>query len=128
MGTITVMRGNSARSLNHWQDSADMFNTPDTGKCDVSPAYADILAIRANPKPPTKHISLGPMVSADHELWRVRNLPHLYDDWYIDLVNEQREQYVDTLGDVTDWDCKWCKHSVITQNTRDLCPNCGRAS
>lgn len=66
----------------------------------------------------------------DHEVWRIRNKPELYDEWHVDFVNTQRLQYVNSLNtEVEDWDCPMCEHAVLTPkaefNANTKCPNCG---
>jgi hypothetical protein len=63
----------------------------------------------------------------DRELYKVRNSPHLYEQWHVDLVEDQRAAYLDTLpDDVEDWDCHHCKAAVITAENARCCPTCGR--
>jgi len=126
----------AARNLAHWQDSGDMYNTPDTRKVPLpartttyltqhgyveAPKPPDLTSERT-PRRPTTGVTI---THADVEMWRVRNLPHLYDEWYVDHMNDLRDAAVP--DDMCDWDCNFCKRSVITRDITDTCPNCGRA-
>jgi hypothetical protein len=136
MSTPGLSRG-AARNLTHWVDSVDMYNQTDTGKVALParlhtyvtphglvqvPTPPDLTAERTT-RPPVTGITL---TNADMEMWRVRNLPHLYDDWYVDHMNDLREASVP--DDMCDWDCGWCKRSVITRHLDDMCPSCGKRS
>lgn len=59
------------------------------------------------------------------ELYRMRNMPHLWDDWMRDLVEDARAKAVDSIGTVYDWDCHKCQRAVITHTLNERCPNCG---
>lgn len=63
----------------------------------------------------------------DEELYKVRTKPHLYEGWHVDMVEDLRVAYLDTLpDDAEDWDCHHCKASVVTIGPDARCPRCGR--
>ena len=71
----------------------------------------------------------------DYELYRVRNNPHLYDEWHVELVDTQRADYIDRLEkrlgiELIDWDCHTCRCAVIsrrdTYTVDTKCPKCKR--
>lgn len=97
--------------LETFRDGPDMFRVSHTPN--VNPHH-DMLV---------HNVSLGH--THDGELFKVRTRPELYEDWHVDMVNDQREAYMATLPDTyLDWDCHKCKRSVVTDGPAP-CPNCG---
>lgn len=86
-------------------------------------------------KPHTRDFSNVGITEHDREIYRVRTRPHLYDDWHVAMVDDQRALFVTRLEkrlgvELMDWDCHKCHSAVITRAdtyTEDTkCPKCER--
>lgn len=64
------------------------------------------------------------LISGDAVLYEMRTKPHLYDEWLLNLQEDNRAAYAASL-DKFDWDCHKCHTSVLTDTLDDRCPNCG---
>lgn len=110
---------NNARVLANWYDTSETIPI----RLDTPTPVHDPLC---------RDLSLGS--SWEHEVWRTRNLPHLYSEADIEQADVMRNVWVHKLSLRTgttyvDWDCTHCKRAVLTPaadfSEYTACPNCG---
>lgn len=60
----------------------------------------------------------------DRLVYSVRQHPERFPKHIVEIVHNERERAILTIGTVYDWDCERCKRAVITNSLDEPCPHC----
>jgi hypothetical protein len=122
------MHPRNARIVQNWVDTSETIPI----RLDVPTPVHDSHGPRPQRRAACVDLSLGS--TWEHEVWRTRNLPHMYTEADIEQADVMRNVYVHKLStrtgvDYIDWDCNHCKRAVLTPASQftahTTCPECG---